>query len=267
MAGKLISKRELLAKLEPATPTLEGIPLDIYETIIKLAVCATPQSKHTFAVTRASRNKTKFIVDVDLLNKILFINHRSRKTITGLVLRGFSGSKTQLKSATVVEELIKGRLYSAFHQEFHNLDIEIHILKRLAYVSHSGAFLAGSLVSMCYPNIKTITTRLFHEDDACFEMRPNDLTCTEAERRAYVSRMLNRMTEGVRSFVCSFIYGYTEYDRTTKLECRYKERDRSEVVSSFCGSRSSPCCNRVLLPLLTHHNRCSRASTRTQNWR
>jgi hypothetical protein len=231
MAGKLISNAELVAKLEPATPTLEGIPVDIYEKIIKFAVSATTDSRHTVTVARAA---TKFIVDVDLLQRILLINHRSRETITGLVLYNFSKSNTHIHSAAVVEELVRGRLFSPFHQQFHNLSIGIPLLKRLSYRSHSGHVEAGSLVSLCYPNIKSITTTLSHEDDACFHNRPNNLTCTQAEKRAYVAKMVNRMAEGVHSFVCSFVYGCTEYARVMKLECRYEEEGQSTVVSGFC---------------------------------
>jgi hypothetical protein len=93
---------------------------------------------------------------------------------------------------------------------------------------HSGWTPAGSLISLCYPNTKSITTALFHESDACFGRWPSNLTCTEAERRAYVFRMVNRMTEGVRSFVCSFIFWYIDYQRVVKLDWRTTPTERSK---------------------------------------
>lgn len=210
---------------------MERLPFDIYEKIVKFAVSATTDSQHTVTIARAA---TEFTVDVDFLQRVLLVNHRSRETITRLVLHNFSKSNTHIHSAAVVEELVRGRLFSPFHQQFHNLSIEIPLLKRLSYRSHSGHVEAGSLVSLCYPNIKSITTTLSHEDDARFHNRPNNITCTDAEKRGYVARMVNRMTEGVRLFVCSFIYGCTEYERVIKLECRYEEEGRSTVVSGFC---------------------------------
>jgi hypothetical protein len=70
-----------------------------------MTVSATTESTHTITVTQANWNMTKFIAAADLLKKTAFINHRSRKTITGLVLHNFTNSKTQIDSVAVVEDL------------------------------------------------------------------------------------------------------------------------------------------------------------------
>ena len=69
-------------------------------------------------------------------------------------------------------------------------------------------------MSVCYPNIKSITTSFSHESDALFGMRPDISTCTEESKRSYIS---------------SFIFGMTEYEGMVKLEYWYREQGDSKL--------------------------------------
>ena len=70
------------------------IVADVGSRWSSMIISATTESTHTITVARANWNTTKSIADVELLKKILFINHRPRRTITGLVLHNFFSSIT-----------------------------------------------------------------------------------------------------------------------------------------------------------------------------
>jgi hypothetical protein len=156
------------------------------------------------------------VADVDKMRKLLFINHRFKKTITRRIFNNCTQNTTytQIISRGVIDKLIKSRLYLPFQEEAHNLEIAVDILKHFAHSKLSDPFPAGTRMSLCYPNIKSITTSLSHESDALFGMRPDISTCTEESKRSYIS---------------SFIFGMTEYEGMVKLEYWYREQGDSKL--------------------------------------
>jgi hypothetical protein len=105
----------------PLTPTLEGIPLNRYENIIKLEITATADATHTITTTCANDTKPKVIVEADMLKELLLVNHRSRST-------NFANGTEQILSRDVIAELINSRQYPAFHQEAHDIEIAIEAM-------------------------------------------------------------------------------------------------------------------------------------------
>ena len=233
MAKSSLSQAQSPGKLEPHATTLEGIPEELYDIIIGLAISASPTSVHTMTVACANRNETNLVADVEMMGKLLHINHRSKQTISRMIFNKSMKNTTQIISTAVIDNLIKTRLYPPFHKEAQNLEVAVDLLKHFAYPKLSGCFQAGNMVSLCFPNLKSIRTTLSHWNDALFGMRPEISSCTEDAKRFYVAKMVNRMVEGHRSFLCSFIFGITDYERVVKLECRYRQRGRSELVRNM----------------------------------
>jgi hypothetical protein len=233
MAKSSFSKAPLLDKPASPAPTLENIPSELYNIIIKLAVSAGPTSVHIITVASVDKNKTLLVADIDMMAKLLAINHHFKEALTKMIFNNLTKHTTQIITKAVIENLIKSRLYPPFQEQAHNLEIGIDILKHFAYPKLSGCFPAGNRVSLCYPNIKSIITSLSHESDALFGMRPDISTCTEESERSYTARMVNRMVEGNQSYICSFIFGMTEYERMVKLECWYREEGRTELVRNM----------------------------------
>jgi hypothetical protein len=233
MAKSSFSKAPLPGNIEPSATTIESIPPELYDIIIKLAISATPTSVHTIKVACTNKSETLLVADVDKMEKLLLINHRFKKTITRMIFDNCTKNTTQITTKAVIDKLIESRVYPPFQEEAHNLEIAVEILKQFAYPKLSGCFQAGNTVSQCYPNIKSIKTSLSHESDALFGMRPDISTCTEESKRSYIARMVTRMLEGNRSYISSFIFGMTEYERMVNLECWYRERETSNLVRNM----------------------------------
>ena len=205
--------------LLPSAHRLENIPSELYNIIIELAISAFSTSVHAIEIACANKNKTLLVADIDMMAKLLAINHRFKEALTKMIINNSTKNATQITTKAVIAKLIKSQVYPPCQEEAHNLEIAVEILKHFAYPKLSGCFQAGNTISQCYQNIKSIQTSLSHESDALFGMRPDISTCTEGSKRSYIARMVTRMVEENRSYISSFIFGMTEYERMFKLEC------------------------------------------------
>lgn len=105
-----------LVKLVQLTPTVEGIPLGLYEGILTLAITATVCSIHTITIPCAKNVKNMLVADVDVLKELLLLNHQCRNTITKVGSFNFANSTTQVLSRDVIAKLIDSRQYPPFHK-------------------------------------------------------------------------------------------------------------------------------------------------------
>ena len=219
-----------VVKLVPSSPTLDGLPMEIFREITTLAIdTAVGASEYCtlFINSKQTRKKTKkFLVITDnvTLMACLLVNKKFRSAVEAR--KEMLSNKRRLQfssisSSKAIKDFNRTRQPAPGAMNLQKLGIEAHLLPYFI-PKRSLARATTTVGHAMFPNLECLTVFLRYNDEGHFTQRDDTL---EIE---YVYKAVERMLDGVRTQAEDFVFGFQTYKNILQIEYSYK----GKVVSA-----------------------------------